>query len=1361
MGETSRGSSTIENLGPNMATTVNFPTPSPMEMTGDLLQNWTFFRAQYENYEVATGLNKKSDDIRVATLLSLMGKECFRIYTHLDMGEVERKKVSTILTALEGHFAPTRNVIYERYKFNTCEQNQGESVAEYITKLRQLASTCDFGVLENDLLRDRLVLGTKDAGARARMLREPNLDLQKAIDMCRSSEISKSQLKDMSNEQETVNYSVSNGGKGKLQKSTTAKHSGAKPKPKKELEIIACKYCGGKHKKDKQLCPAYGQVCRNCNLKNHFFRVCKQREKASVNRVDDDPSDSDDSTFHVEHSVGTVRSAGEKWFVTLNLRTDDTPVRGVTCQMDSGSTCNILSFKEYCRIAHDGNPNLSMSNAKLRLYDGNVMVPMGICKLNCKLNGNTHELEFQVVDIDQIPLLSAKTCEHLGLLTVHVNQNVYSVEQTDIVAEYPDVFTGLGCLPGEYHIEIDSSVKPVQHQPRKVAVALKPELHKKINELEQKGVLAKVTTPTDWISSMVAVRKPSGKLRICLDPQDLNKALKRPHYPMPTVEEILPNLSNAKIFSILDAKDGFWQVQLDEPSSYLTTFWTPFGRYRWLRMPFGISTAPEEFQRRQHEVFEGLSGVAVIADDVLVYGSGDTVEEATADHDKNLMRVLERARKCNLKINKQKLKLRQTEVSYMGHLLTSQGVCPDPRKVQAVNEMPKPDSIQAVQRFLGFVNYLAKFLPHLSDVSEPLRRLTDKDSIWCWQTKHDTAFNTIKKLVTESPVLRYYDMTEEVTIQCDASDTGLGAALLQKGQPVAFASRTLTATERRYAVIEKECLAIVFATEHFDQYIHGRDCVNVRSDHKPLEIIFKKPLLSAPQRLQRMLLRLQKYNLNVTYQKGTEMYIADTLSRAALTQKAQGNVTPAEQVFQIEQQTPFEQFLESINHAEFLRVTDDRLRQIQQQTVEDTALQVLKTTILTGWPETKEEVPLIIREYWAYRDELTVQNGVLYKGPRVIIPKSMRPEMLVRIHSSHLGPQSCLRKARDVLYWPNMSNEIKDMIGQCSACNEYQQSQCKEPLMTHEIPDRPWSRVAMDIFSLEGEDYLITVDYYSDFWEVDKLSNVTSKTVINCSKVHFSRYGVPDVVVSDNGGQFDSDEFREFARDWEFEHVTTSPYHSQSNGKVESAVKIAKKVMKKAKRSGQDVWKAILDWRNTPTENMASSPAQRLMSRRTRTLLPTANQLLMPQVVENVPGKIEQRRQKAKQYYDRGSKELPQLKIGEQVRVKPSPSQRDKRWRLGTCQQQLSPRSYIVDVGGREFRRNRKFLRTTQELQPDNSEPEPPDQIELDIPEEPVGVTAAPVEAAANRTSGTVVPDAVCRTRTRVVKRPGRFSDYV
>lgn len=342
---------------------------------------------------------------------------------------------------------------------------------------------------------------------------------------------------------------------------------------------------------------------------------------------------------------------------------------------------------------------------------------------------------------------------------------------------------------------------------------------------------------------MVVIEKP-GKLRTCIDPSTLNKALRRSHYQMPTIEEILPDIAKAKVFSMLDAKDGYWQVKLEEESSYLTTFWTPLGRFRWLRMPFGIKPAAEEYQRRQHEVLQGLTGVSVIAASTAVE---KPLEEALTDHDRNLTALLQRAREVNLKLNKKKLKLKLSCVPCMGHLLTTEGLCPDPEKVAAVQHMQTPTDVKSLQRFLGFVNYLAKFLPHLSDVCEPLRRLTDKDVEWTWLSQHESAVDTVKQLVTCHPVLKYYNLQEEVTLQCDASETGLGAALLQNGQPVAFASRTQTPTEQRYAQIEKECLAIVFACDKFDQYLHGRDYITVHSDHKPLEVIFKKPLLTAPK----------------------------------------------------------------------------------------------------------------------------------------------------------------------------------------------------------------------------------------------------------------------------------------------------------------------------------------------------------------------------------------------------------------------------------------------------------------------------------------------------------------------------------
>ena len=377
----------------------------------------------------------------------------------------------------------------------------------------------------------------------------------------------------------------------------------------------------------------------------------------------------------------------------------------------------------------------------------------------------------------------------------------------------------------------------------------------------------------------------------------------------------------------------------------------------------------------------------------------------------------------------------------------------------------------------------------------------------------------------------------------------------------------MSKTEQAYAQIEKECLAIVFGCERFKQYLLGRSMINVESDHKPLEVIFKKSLLKAPKRLQRMLLRLQRFNLNVRYKKGSQMYIADLLSRASLPTVRK-------------EYTDFDVFctdLEAVNHAEHLAVSDCRLDQIQKCTIHDSTLQCLKTTILGGWPNKHDQIPACLNEYWQFREELTVQNGIIFKGHQIVIPKAMRPELLTRIHSSHLGIAAYLRKAKVALFWPHMSSEIKDLVGRCEVSAELKENQVKEPLMIHNIPSRPWSKIALDLFHLDGKEYLITIDYYSDYFEIDLLHSTTTAAVIAKLKPHFARWGIPDEIVTDNGPQFVSDEFASFANSWEFRHITCSPYNSKSNGKAESGVKIAKKLMKKAKRAGSDVYQALLD----------------------------------------------------------------------------------------------------------------------------------------------------------------------------------------
>lgn len=286
-----------------------------------------------------------------------------------------------------------------------------------------------------------------------------------------------------------------------------------------------------------------------------------------------------------------------------------------------------------------------------------------------------------------------------------------------------------------------------------------------------------------------------------------------------------------------------------------------------------------------------------------------------------------------------------------------------------------------------------------------------------------------------------------------------------------------------------------------------------------------------------------------------------------------------------------------------------------------------------------------------------------------------------------------LRRARDIVYWPHLNNDISQELKHCLTCQEAAPAQQKEPLLTHPTPTRPWERVAVDLFCVDSVQWLVIVDYYSDFWELNRLQSTSAEAIINKCKVHFTTHGIPDTVDSDNRPQFDCLIFKQFAKDWDFTHCTSSPYHHQANGKAESAVKIAKKLVKRSKKEKSDLQLAILEWRNTPTQGMQSSPVQRLMARRTRTVIPMAQELLNPIIQTGVADKIESRKSKIKVRYDEASKPRADLEEGQQVLVRLHPEKRDDLWIQGKLVRKIGPRSYLVEVNGREYRRNRRFIR--------------------------------------------------------------------
>ena len=402
----------------------------------------------------------------------------------------------------------------------------------------------------------------------------------------------------------------------------------------------------------------------------------------------------------------------------------------------------------------------------------------------------------------------------------------------------------------------------------------KAAIEEAIDYMVKQDILEPQIEPTPWVSSVTYPVKPTGEVRPCLDARDLNKTIIRENHKPQTVEEIAHQLARAMVFTKADALKAFLQVHRTQESSKLLVINTHKGRYRLKRMPFGAKMSQDVFQMKMDLIMERCSGVISIHNDIVVYGVSDE------DHDANLINLLNVAQIKGLVLNSKKLELKCRRVSFFGAEYSTDGMHPCLKKIQGITEMTPPTEKQQLASFIGMVTYMGNFVPHLSHHTEPLCAMLKQDAVFAWDEMANASFQKIKDLIAKSATrpLHYYDQRKPVTVQVDASQRGLGTCLLQDGQPIAYASKSLTDTETRYANIERELLAIVFACQRFNTYVMGRPST-VESDHKPLEMIHQKSLASAPLRLQRMLLQLQRYDVTIRYRPGKEMLLTDALSR--------------------------------------------------------------------------------------------------------------------------------------------------------------------------------------------------------------------------------------------------------------------------------------------------------------------------------------------------------------------------------------------------------------------------------------------------------------------------------------------------
>ena len=1215
----------------------------------------------------------------------------------------DRKDYAKVLKLFDDYFQVRRNVIFERARFNRRDQLPEESSEQYIMELYTLAATCNYGALENEMLRDRLVVGIRDSALSKKLQLDANLTLEKAKTSIRQHEAvqeqqsllsgtkspsldavrpdDRSRQRDRREPQQSGHRAHHQSGgawSGEPQQSGHRAHhqsggawsGGGSRRNTSQKHCMRC----GKEPHPRNMCPARYATCLKCGKKGHYGAQCRSKhlDESGLETafLDATSSPANETAWYTDIGVGEKREV-------------------VTFKLDTGAEVTAVSKETYHNL-QDAPP----LNTPQRTLCGPSRKPLNVlgqCEVIFTHKQVSSKQQMFVVDGLKTNLLGLPTIKALNL-AVRLDETTSEstpLSTTYIHQKFKHLFQGLGNLGGEYEIQLKPGATPFAlYTPRRVPLPLRAKVSAELQRMDSMGAISRVDVPTPWCAEMVVAPKKSGSVRICVDLKLLNLGVLREVHPLPKVDDTLAQLTGAKLFSKLDANSGFWQIPLAPASRLLTTFITPFGRFCFNKLPFGISSAPEHFQKRMSDILVGLEGVVCQMDDVLVFGN------CKPQHDARLLAVLKRIEAAGVTLNAEKCEFSKTSLTFLGHKIDQSGIHADPEKTKAIRNMRAPTNVPGLRRFMGMVNQLGKFTPNLAHLTQPLRALLSKDTDWLWGPDQQAAFTSVKDEISKPTTLALYDLQAPTKLSADASSYGLGAVLMQQSEqrwkPVAYASRSLTDTERRYAQIEKEALAITWSCEKFSDYILGKEIL-IETDHKPLvPLLTSKQLDSLPPRVLRFRLRMDRFTYSICHVPGKDLHTADALSRAPLE-----TTTDDKTLEELAE-------LNMVTHVKHLPAGRERLEAIREAQKADQTCSTLKQFCNNGWPDRKTLTPGLV-PYWAERGHLTIGEDLLLHGGRMVIPAPLQALLLQKLHEGHQGIQRCRLRAASAVWWPGISREISSFISKCPACCRDAPPR-REPLIPTPLPEFPWQRAATDLFELKGATYLLAVDYFSRFPEVIKLRSTTSSSIIAALKAVFGRHGIPEVVVSDNGPQYSSAEFAEFARAYGFTHTTSSPHYPQSNGLAERMVKTVKGLF----QASPDQTVALLSYRTTPLPWCGFSPAELCMGRHLRSNIPQTNESLTPDwpYLDTFRDEDRHFKQRQKEDFDRRHRThpLPVLPAGTGVWINTG----------GHCTEgvanpdQSAPRSYSVTTDRGTVRRNRSHLNVVPDATQTSTSSNPP-----------------------------------------------------
>ncbi|XP_058445614.1 uncharacterized protein K02A2.6-like [Malaya genurostris] len=773
-------------------------------------------------------------------------------------------------------------------------------------------------------------------------------------------------------------------------------------------------------------------------------------------------------------------------------------------------------------------------------------------------------------------------------------------------AKYPSVFSStLGrCLKTKVKLDLKPNQIPVFRPKRPVAYSMYRSVDEELDRLERLNIISPIDY-SEWAAPIVVVRKANGAIRICGDySTGLNKALQPHQYPLPLPQDIFVKLANCKFFSIIDMSDSYLQLEVDEASSLLLSINTHRGIYKVNRLAPGVKTAPGAFQQLVDTMLAGLKQTCGYIDDIVV---GGTTQE---EHWNNLNALFQRLQEFGFTVRLEKCSFGCKQIKYLGHLLDQHGIRPDPAKIEAIKQMPAPTDVSGVRSFLGAINYYGKFVSNMRSLRYPLDELLKTSTCFKWTSECDRAFNTFKQILSSDLLLTHYNPSLEIIVSADASSIGLGATISHRFpdgsvKVVQHASRALAPAERNYSQIDREGLAIIFAITKFHRMLFGRKFL-LQTDHSPLLRIFGStkgiPVYTA-SRLQRWALTLLMYEFEIEYVATDKFGHADILSRLI-----NHHVKPDED-YVIAAMT-LENDVRSVVSESF-DVLPLSFRTVRDRTHRDPVLSKVYRFIQEGWPKAlPANLDRELQRYLNQRDSLTTVQGCILYNDRLVIPSLLRKQCLNQIHLGHPGIGRMKAVARSYVFWPSLDVEIAEYVRTCVHCAAAAKSPAHIPPVPWPKSSSPWQRVHVDYAGpIDGEYFLLVVDSYSKWPEIVQTRRITSTATINILRGLFARLGMPEKLVSDNGTQFTSIEFKQFCAENGIDHVTTAPFHPQSNGQVERFVDTFKRAINKIQEGRGSINAALdtflLTYRSTPNQSAPNglSPSEVMFGRRLRTCL--------------------------------------------------------------------------------------------------------------------------------------------------------------